>query len=76
MSRDDYVASAIRSRADWLEDVLAGLLSSGVAREEIEVQEHPDHRTVIVVRGVAKYEWQLKLIVRGEPWRWANEERW
>ena len=76
MSRDDYVASAIRSRADWLDAILAGLLSNGVTRGEIEVQEHPDNRTVVVVRGVAKYEWQLKLIVRGEPWRWANEERW
>ena len=76
MSRDDYVASAIRSRADWLEDVLAGLLSNGVMRDEIEVQEYPDHRTVVVVRGVAKYEWQLKFIVHGEPWRPGQRDRW
>lgn len=56
---DETVREAIKSRADWLEDVLAGLLINGVRREDIEIQEHPDCRTVVAVRGEPKYEWRI-----------------
>lgn len=43
---------------EWMEDILAGLLVCGVKRDEIAVQHHPRNRTVILVRGVQKYEWR------------------
>lgn len=49
------VQSAIRKRANEIEDILAGLMINGVTKDEIEIQEHPD-RTLIVVRGVPRYE--------------------
>jgi hypothetical protein len=56
------VRAAQKSRADWLEDVLAGLLINGVAMTEIKLEEHPhENRTVVVVRGVPMYEWRLNL---------------
>lgn len=43
--------------AQWLEDILAGLLINGVAKEAIEVQHHDGGlRTVVLVNGVQKYE--------------------
>lgn len=54
--------AAMRSRSEWLEDVLAGLLAAGCSREEIEVQYHPDCRVVVCVQGVPKYEWTLEII--------------
>jgi hypothetical protein len=41
---------------NWLEDVMAGLLTNGVRIDEIKVQHYPG-RTVVTVRGVPKYEW-------------------
>jgi hypothetical protein len=45
-------------QSDWLEDVLAGLLSNGVRHNEIRIHRYPN-RTVVTVRGVAKYELKL-----------------
>lgn len=56
---EDVYAAATRARMDWLEDVLAGLLSNGVRIDEIDVQEHPGNRTVVVVRGTPRYEWSV-----------------
>jgi hypothetical protein len=42
-------------QSDWLEDILAGLLSNGLRHNEIQIHRHRD-RTVVTVRGVAKYE--------------------
>jgi len=50
-------------QSDWLEDVLAGLLSNGVRHNEIRIQRYTN-RTIVTVRGVAKYE--LKLGISGE----------
>jgi hypothetical protein len=43
---------------DWLEDVLAGLLTNGVRLGDIKIKHYPD-RTVITVYGIPKYEWKL-----------------
>jgi hypothetical protein len=45
----------IEEQKEWLEDILAGLLSNGVRHNEIHIHRHP-RRTVVTVRGVAKYE--------------------
>jgi hypothetical protein len=42
-------------QSEWLEDILAGLLSNGLRHNEIQIHRHRD-RTVVTVRGVAKYE--------------------
>ena len=48
----------IEEQKEWLEDILAGLLSNGVPHNEIHIHRHP-RRTVVTVRGVAKYELEL-----------------
>lgn len=55
----EVIENAIRDRAEWLEDVLAGMLAAGCDQSEIEVQEHPGSRTIVCVRGEPKYEWKL-----------------
>jgi hypothetical protein len=45
----------MRKEANEIEDILAGLMINGVRQDEIEIQRHPD-KTVIVVRGVPRYE--------------------
>ena len=57
---EDVYAAATRARMDWLEDVLAGLLANGVRIDDVEVQEHPGNRTVVVVRGTPRYEWSVR----------------
>lgn len=57
---EDVYAAATRARMDWLEDVVAGLLANGVRIDEIDVQEHPGNRTVVIVRGTPRYEWSVK----------------
>ena len=49
------------ANAAWMETHLAELLAAGVLQSEIEVQIHPNMRTVIVVRGVPAFEWIVKL---------------
>lgn len=52
------VREAQKEQAEWLEDVLAGLLCNGVQREEINVQYFISDPglTRVTVRGVPKYE--------------------
>lgn len=64
---NDIVARLVRARAEWLEAMLADLLGDGVGHDEIEVREYPDRRTVIIVRGVAKYEYRLNLLASDPP---------
>jgi len=60
MKNIDCIARSISdAKANWLEDVLAGLLSAGVAENEIAIQHHPDNRTIVLVRGEPKYEWAV-----------------
>jgi hypothetical protein len=64
----EKAAEMLNARADWLEDVLAGLLAAGVSIGEIEVQEFQSEplRTVVAVRGVPKYEWRGKFTISGQ----------
>lgn len=59
---DDWVRRAAMSRAIWLEGILKNLLSTDMPTEDIEIQEHPDHRTVVAIRGVPRYEWKIAFI--------------
>lgn len=61
---ESHVHSIVAARTEWLDEVLAGLISIGFGRHEIEVREHPGLRTEIVVRGVVRYEWKLTLDVK------------
>ena len=49
--------------ANRIEDALAGLLINGVDPGSIDVQHHPDNRTVICVAGVPKYEFTTTFTV-------------
>lgn len=60
VKRTSAARQVIEKKAEWLEDVLAGLLTAGVRMNEIEVQEHPGLRTVVLVRGEPKYEFNIK----------------
>ncbi len=58
------VAEVMNRRADWLDDILAGLFINGIRKDAIEVQEHPGKdgtsgRTVVAVDGVPKYEFTM-----------------
>lgn len=54
---EDAVRQVETHRMEWLEDILAGLLSAGVPKEEIEICNSRDARTTWVrVRGETKYE--------------------
>lgn len=55
---DAIVSCIIKERAGWLEDIAAGLIINGLRPDEVEIQEHPDGRTVVAVRGVPKYEFR------------------
>jgi hypothetical protein len=57
------VRAATMKRANEIEDIVAGLMINGVTKDEIEIQEHPD-KTIIVVRGVPRYEVTAKFSVR------------
>lgn len=52
--------AAMDSKLEWLEDIVAGLMAAGCTKEEIQIQEHPNCRTVVCVRGVPKYEWKIE----------------
>lgn len=58
-TRQKHRDALIKARAEWLEDVLAGLLAAGCTKDQIEVQEHPVSRTVVCVNGEPKYEWKF-----------------
>lgn len=60
MCKDDLIYKAILSRAEFLEDILAGLISNGVAMDEIQiVQYRGSIKTYVIVRGVVRYTWDL-----------------
>jgi hypothetical protein len=52
-------AEARAAYANWLDDIIAGLLINGVPKEDIEIERHPDLSTVVVVRGVPRYKFNL-----------------
>lgn len=54
------VDQAIAAKQEWLEEVVDGLLSNGVRRNDIMFREFVgENRTEVVVRGVARYQLQL-----------------
>jgi hypothetical protein len=55
---EQKVMEAVRAQAEWLEEVLAGLLSAGVAQDDIEIRRFQSDpcRTVVAVKGEPKYE--------------------
>lgn len=64
MSATDLIANAVKEamarKAEWLEDVIAGLMINGIDRADIEISECQDFRgttfdTIVRVRGVPKY---------------------
>lgn len=57
----EITAATMTARAEWLEDVLAGLLAAGVSAEEIEIQHHPNLILAVTVRGEEKYRHQIKI---------------
>ncbi|AVT76662.1 hypothetical protein RPPS3_25990 [Rhodopseudomonas palustris] len=61
MTINELVAAARKSRGEWLEDVLAGLLAAGCLRSEISVEDHPGGRTIVLVSGILKYEHEIKV---------------
>lgn len=64
-SIEELTSAADRARAEWLEDVLAGLVMAGVSKNDIEVQEHPGGVTRVAVRGLVKY--QFEHLIRTTP---------
>lgn len=49
--------------ANWLDDIVAGLLINGVLPHEIEVVEYrAAGKTCIRVRGVERYEWKAVFV--------------
>ena len=60
--RESYRA-ALSEQANWLEDVLAGLLINDVSRLDIEIRyfQNDPFRIVVAVRGVVKYEHKIKI---------------
>lgn len=61
--RERIVSKAASEKANWLDDVIGGLLINGVTKDEIAVMEFPD-RTVVQVRGVPRYEFRIKFTTR------------
>jgi hypothetical protein len=53
------------ARNDWLEDVLAGLLTNGVTTDEVEVLHHADGRLSVQVRSVERYSLNPPSLVLG-----------
>jgi hypothetical protein len=62
MTIDDYVREASLARAKSIDHALRSLLLKGVRASDIDVQEHPDNRTVITVNGVPKYEIKVNVV--------------
>lgn len=55
-------------RARWLEGILKELIEGGHSPADIEVQQFQNQpmRTVVVVAGVPRYEWNGKFVVKGD----------
>lgn len=56
----EILQGAVKSRADWLERILERLVVSGTPLADIEIQEHPECRTRVVVRGQPLAEWRIE----------------
>ena len=65
ISIDDVARRVNKSRTEWLERVLAYLRATGVLDDGIEVQDHPDLRTVVLVHGEPKYECTIRFEEQG-----------
>lgn len=65
------VQSVMGKKANELDDIIAGLLINGVARDEIEVRECPD-KTLVCVRGVPRYELKVRFSVKDAIWGNGN----
>ena len=63
MSKDfaEAIQRTAEEKLEWLEDIIAGLMAAGVREDEIQIQEHPDLRTVVCVRGEPKYQFRINL---------------
>ena len=62
------ILNAMKNQAEWLEDILAGLLINGVSKDEIEVRRFVENHDVQVwVRGKPKYEHRLSITCCGMP---------
>ena len=60
ISVDDVARQVNKSRAEWLERVLTYLRTTGVPDDEIQIQDHPDLRTVVWVRSEPKFECKIQ----------------
>ena len=56
--RRRLATKAAGEKANWLDDVIAGLMVNGVTKDEIEIREYPD-ATRVAVRGVERYEFKI-----------------
>lgn len=50
----------VAARMEWLERHLQHLVVEGTALSEIQIQMHPEGRTVIAVRDVPRFQWSIK----------------
>lgn len=53
-----------RKRANEIEDIIAGLMASGVSQDDIEIREYPGSVTRVAVRGVERYEITTKFSIK------------
>ena len=58
MSLQRIARQVSEAKANWLEDVIGGLLINGVTLGEIEIQEHLGC-TRVAVRGEPRYEFRI-----------------
>lgn len=63
LSVKDQIREFEAVEANWLEDVLAGLLINGVAREDIEIRRYTGKLdTSVLVKGVERYRHVVNLV--------------
>jgi hypothetical protein len=55
------LAALTRKRAQWLHGLLVELLSSDIPSDDIQIQEHADLRTIVVIRGVPRHEFANRI---------------
>jgi len=63
----EHVRTLIKARAEWLEDILAGLLINGIKPEEISVRDTFGPKTEVWVRGKLRYTWNVVYKEKNEP---------
>lgn len=63
LSIDAQIREFEAFEANWLEDILAGLLINGVSQEDIEIRRHIGKLdTSVFVRGVERYRHVVNLV--------------